>query len=941
MGSDSCRKSMKQGTRRRRLFAAAGLAALITGSGTSAHAGTFSDIIPWDEVPIHAALLPNGKVMTFGATPQDQQGGFDYTLWDPTMGTASNAFLQIPNGINFDTFCVGGILYSGDASIFLAGGRSNQAAAKYVYQNSSLALFNAFNYPRYYASLTTLPDGRVVVNGGAPSYGNQTNASTIPEIFNPGKGWTALTGASNSPMRQGDQVATGNPFWYPHQFYVGNNELFVIAGKYTYRLNYSGNGSVRDEKPYTNTNYGAGSTAVMYQPGKVLQIGGGDCGNYCSDGTPGSKIGTIFDLTTYPERRTDTTMALGRHMANSTVLANGEVLVTGGSSVLEDVSGADYQAEIYNPTTGQWRLDATMQIPRLYHSMAILLKDGRVLVGGGGLPGPVNGHNVEIYTPDYLLDANHVPAVRPSITAAPGRVALGQTFALSTDKPISRVTLVKTGVVTHSYNTDQRFFELKFTGANKQYNVTFPNDAVNATPGLYMVFAFDQNGVPSVGKFVRLPSPSNDDGSSVPNDLPTPTTPTGSGVNAGGWLDCAKEWGTCNVPGNASVRFGANGAWITQKAATAIACTNAAFGRDPAYGLLKFCQYQIANTAPYGGNGTAIWGQPGTGTGQSGSTNNATNTPNGTTAVQSALPIGTAAPLMPNHVNLCVAVQNDANANGTPIVTSGCNQAPGQSWKLVPQGVGYAVVNTLTNKCLDVDGWNTNDGGKVQIWDCTGGTNQTWMPTATANGISLVANHSGKCLDVSGISTTPGAIVWQWTCWGGANQAFHKPANTTPTPTPATGPLTVGAKISLQATTACCSSQYIAHQGTNVTLSNVNGATEQQNATWIVRAGLGKSSCVSFEAANAPGNFLRHSYFILYAGANDGSSGFAQDATFCPVAGLSGKGTSFQSINFPNKYIRHFYWKLYIASNGGTNPWDNPTPFNDDASWTVAAPLAP
>ncbi|MEI5617112.1 RICIN domain-containing protein, partial [Streptomyces brasiliscabiei] len=88
------------------------------------------------------------------------------------------------------------------------------------------------------------------------------------------------------------------------------------------------------------------------------------------------------------------------------------------------------------------------------------------------------------------------------------------------------------------------------------------------------------------------------------------------------------------------------------------------------------------------------------------------------------------------------------------MITWGCDNGAGQSWKLVPQGPGYAVINTLTNKCLDVDGWNTTQGGKVQIWDCTGGTNQTWIPTPNPNGMSLVAQHSGMCLDVSGISRT-------------------------------------------------------------------------------------------------------------------------------------------------------------------------------------------
>ncbi|MFX8312630.1 hypothetical protein ABTL57_19475, partial [Acinetobacter baumannii] len=84
-------------------------------------------------------------------------------------------------------------------------------------------------------SLTTLPDGRVLVNGGSPPYGGQANASPIPEVYNPGQGWVALTGAANSPMRQADGAATGNPHNYPQQYPVGNNELFIVAGKYTYR----------------------------------------------------------------------------------------------------------------------------------------------------------------------------------------------------------------------------------------------------------------------------------------------------------------------------------------------------------------------------------------------------------------------------------------------------------------------------------------------------------------------------------------------------------------------------------------------------------------------------------------------------------------------------------------------------------------------------------
>jgi hypothetical protein len=107
-----------------------------------------------------------------------------------------------------------------------------------------------------------------------------------------------------------------------------------------------------------------------------------------------------------------------------------------------------------------------------------------------------------------------------------------------------------------------------------------------------------------------------------------------------------------------------------------------------------------------------------------------------------------------------------------------------------------------------------------------------------------------------------------------------------------------------------------------------------------VRAGLGDSSCVSFESANDPGQFLRHYNFELYIAQNDGSSTFAQDATFCPKAGNSGTGTSFQSVNYPTKYIRHFDYTGYIASDGGSNAWDTATTWSDDTSWAVSTPWA-
>jgi hypothetical protein len=156
--------------------------------------------------------------------------------------------------------------------------------------------------------------------------------------------------------------------------------------------------------------------------------------------------------------------------------------------------------------------------------------------------------------------------------------------------------------------------------------------------------------------------------------------------------------------------------------------------------------------------------------------------------------------------------------------------------------------------------------------------------------------------------------------------------------------VTPGSTISLRATTACCTTRYISHSGATVStqvVSSSSSATAKANATFIVRAGLGNSSCVSFESRNTSGNYLRHQNYQLYLAANDGSSLFAQDATFCPQAGQNGQGNSFMSNNYSSRYIRHYNNNVYIASNGGSNNFDSSTSYADDVSWVVSSPWTP
>jgi non-reducing end alpha-L-arabinofuranosidase len=164
-------------------------------------------------------------------------------------------------------------------------------------------------------------------------------------------------------------------------------------------------------------------------------------------------------------------------------------------------------------------------------------------------------------------------------------------------------------------------------------------------------------------------------------------------------------------------------------------------------------------------------------------------------------------------------------------------------------------------------------------------------------------------------------------------------------PTGLSGTLTPGSEISLQATTACCTGDYVRNRNGAAVIAPITSHSAEQdkgNSTWIVRRGLADNSCVSFESKNNPGDFLRHQNLALHIQPFDGTALNRSDATFCPEPGKDGKGNSFRSVNYPTKYIRHYNGSVYIASNGnGTNPWDNTALWSDDTSFIVRPPWSP
>ena len=248
--------------------------------------------------------------------------------------------------------------------------------------------------------------------------------------------------------------------------------------------------------------YGA---AVMYDAGKILVIGGGN--------TPTNTAERI-DLTGTSTWTPSGIMSTARRQTNATLLADGTVLVTGGTNATgfntAPTSSAVLAAELWSPAAPTvWKPLASMTHNRLYHSTAILLPDGRVLSTGSGQPfatGLTDDFTAEIFSPPYLFKLDGTPATRPAISSAPTAVTYGQAFTVQTADAasITKVTWIRLSAVTHSTNQNQRMNVLTFTTGSGSLTVNAPINANVAPPGDYMLFIVDGNGVPSVAKFVRI-----------------------------------------------------------------------------------------------------------------------------------------------------------------------------------------------------------------------------------------------------------------------------------------------------------------------------------------------------------------------------------------------------------------------------------------------------
>lgn len=462
--------------------------------------GSWDQLEDWPLIGLHAIVTQDGKVLTFGTDSRGMQGGqFIYDVYDPVTGTHTTLSNTTPT----DIFCSAALVIPGTDQILIGGGdarpHGNTNAGVddvNIFDSGDLSLspyeLGTMNFQRWYPTMVSLASGQIVILGGTDQ---QRKGIATPEIFTPGEGWRTLDGATDTDLASSS--------YYPRTFVSNSGDIVYFAsgkgssGAFEVRsLDPSGNGSLKTiaTLPFTTA---WDSAAVMYEAGKVLiQATNGDLWTMDITGnTP------IFEKSA--------TLSQDRNWANMTVLADGSVMINGGTSQGNKEAGADKTAAIWNPDTGQISYGADEDQPRLYHSASVLLADGTLLSLGGGSAGSAENNYLDsqIYRPPYLYNDDGTLADRPVVSGAPASVNPGETFTLNvTDaNDISKFTFVKTGAATHAVNMDTRMVDLEFSVIDANtVEVTVPENVNEVTAGSWMLFAWNGAGVPSIAPLIAV-----------------------------------------------------------------------------------------------------------------------------------------------------------------------------------------------------------------------------------------------------------------------------------------------------------------------------------------------------------------------------------------------------------------------------------------------------
>jgi glycosidase len=524
-------------------------AAAVAQGGDAAEVGQWSATIPLPNVPIHTHVLRTGKVLFWGrrnppGTPDFaslNQHATHAFIWDPdnplTPPTPTSNQPTDSQGNPVNLFC-SGHTFLADGRLLVAGGhlfdsQGLNATTFYDPATDTWSAGPAMNHGRWYPTAVTLPDGRTFVCSGSYPTGplqppfNANSLNNISQVLENGV-WNDLTNFTGLPL-------------FPRLHVAPNGNLFMsgpLATSYYFENVGHGNPGTWSPIASRSINNADYAPSVMYDKGKVIFIGGG--GGSVGGPLPANIAETIDLNVPTPSWAAAAPMNFHRRQHNATLLADGTVLVTGGSQASGFDSVGPGQPvrtpEIWDPHTGEkgtWTQMAPEAVDRCYHSTAVLLPDGRVFSGGGGEYAPVvgvdqgnppiNTHaNAQLFSPPYLFRGK-----RPTITGAPRKVQYGQAFEVGTPMPheIGQVTWIRLPSVTHSFDQNQRINFLPFEPGADTITVTSPADGNVCPPGHYMLFLLNRRKVPSIATIIQITAGTAGSGAFTPAVTAAATVP--------------------------------------------------------------------------------------------------------------------------------------------------------------------------------------------------------------------------------------------------------------------------------------------------------------------------------------------------------------------------------------------------------------------------------
>ena len=457
---------------------------------------------------VHAALLRTGDVLFFAGSGADRDDHEAHRYRTRVWHYPSRRFTapRTPR----DLFCAGQSFLQG-GRLLVAGGTSQygpfrgiRAALDFSPTTLRWTRVRPMRRPRWYPALITLGDGRIISVSGRGADGT---IDRVPEIFERGRGWKDLPSPGLLP-------------WYCHLFLLGDGRVFYSGGQMSGNRGArpviwdiaTGHTTVVPGLPMADLRNQAASVILPpAQAQRVMIVGGGGRDIHQHEPDPSTarlphvatRSCAIADLSD-PTPRYSRTAPLhqARMHLNATILADRTVVATGGAAVQEHRADAALNAEIYHPRVRTWTLAAKSRVPRLYHSTALLTQDGKIVTAGSN-PMPQDDElRIEVFWPPYLFRGP-----RPRCTLTAHRAGYGGRLTATTDDParLREVNLVRAGATTHAFNTEQRLLDVPFEVVGpERIALRMPTRRNLAPPGWYLVFLVDTDGVPSIGRWVRL-----------------------------------------------------------------------------------------------------------------------------------------------------------------------------------------------------------------------------------------------------------------------------------------------------------------------------------------------------------------------------------------------------------------------------------------------------